>query len=102
MSDRPNHYASALKLVPGDYLHLIPGENKLSILSQENLEDIIRTAKNIGIKDIDGFMKVIKEFEFMISGGLLARCFFEKRISFDINDQGELVFFPLDKEENNE
>lgn len=84
------------QLVPRDDLNWDGETNTYSILSKEEVAEVVKACVRVGMTGEKAIIKVIEEYERVKSGQLLFRRFFSGDIGvYDFDEGGCPIFEPL-------
>lgn len=81
------------RLVPADEMHWDESSNSYQVLSQTQVDEIIRACMGVGMEDSKSILKVVREYEKVRCGELLFEQFFAGRIGIcGFDDSGSPIF----------
>lgn len=93
MDDKEDHMRKLYKILPPDYLHYMPGEKNLTLISEDELQYIIEYCLENGFDDEESMMHIIRKLEYGRVCAITTHRFLKGEIDIlDFDEDGDIIW----------
>lgn len=93
MDNKEENLRKAYEILPPDYLHYMPGEKNLTLLSEEELQYILEYCIYNGFDDEESMMRIIRKLEYGRLCAITTHRFLKGELDIiDFDEDGDIIW----------